>query len=444
MLEEIKKSLNLAFPLITALVAQKVLQLVSIFMLGLLGTNALAAGALTISTYMIFVAAGIGIISAVGALIAQAHGESNNHQTTEYLLQGFYVCVLLAVPCMILFWFIPDLFSWLRQPLLLIPLVRSFFHALLWGFPALLGFFTLREFVSALHFPRIVMKISLVAIPINAVLSYVLAFGKVHLPVLGIAGVGYANAITEWLMFLGLWIFVFSKRLLRDFTKHFAFDLPKWQIIKKILHIGFPSGMSLFFELLMCAVVTMFIGYFGVAPLAAHQIALQCEALAYMFPMGINFAMGIRISHALGANQRDSLLKIIMTGLIIATIFIVLIVVLFLVAPTALIQIFIHPNENNYIAVHHYAVIFLSIAALFYSFDSLQSVFTGYLRGFKDTFVPMMISMLSFLGVAVGGGYLFAFHTSLRVYGLWWGLALGLVSSSILLGLRLYHQLLRH
>ena len=427
---------TLALPLIIALAAQKVLQLVAIFMLGLLGVDALAAGALASSLYVIFIVVSVGILSAVGILIARELGLKNSEGITRNLYSGYVVCLILCPPVMFTLWKLPTLLLFLGQEAYLVNLAQKYLHAALWGYPALLGFFTLREFVSALNQSRLIFYVCLAAIPVNAILSYILMYGKLGLPAMAIAGVGYANAITEYGMFIGLLLFIKRNKFLVSYIA-----LPKsWLSVSTITHIfriGLPSGATFFFDVVTGTIITLMMGYLGVMPLAANQIAIQSVNFAYAFPLGMGFAIGLRISRLLGADDFPAAIRSVYVGLLLGIIFALFVSSLFFYAPTLIINLFIHPNDINYFEIKRIAATYLAIAGVFLCFDSLQGILNGCLRGFRDTYIPMVIALLSYFFVALGGGYLLAFKLKLGGLGLWWGLALGFGFASLLLVWRL-------
>ncbi len=433
---ESKEIIALALPLIIALAAQKGLQLVAILMLGLLGADALAAGALASSIYMIFIVVSVGILSAVGILIAQEHGRNSSEGITRNLYNGYWVSLLLCLPVIFVVWKLPTFLLLLGQEAYLVTLAKEYLHAAIWGYPALVGFFTLREFVSALSQSRLIFYVCVVAIPVNGLLSYILMYGKLGLPPLAIAGVGYANAITEWGMLFALLLLISRSKLLRKYLV-----LPKsWLKLSTIAHIfrmGLPSGATFFFDVGMCSIITLMMGYFGAISLASHQIAMQSVSFAYTFPLGMGFALGLRISRLLGADDFPAAMRSAFIGISLGIIFAILMGFLFFFTPTFFVNLFIHPNESDYFIIKKTAATYLGIAGIFLCFDGLQGILNGCLRGFEDTFIPMAIALLCYFLVALGGGYLLAFKLKLGGAGLWWGLAVGFALASLLLIWRL-------
>ncbi|OGT29775.1 MAG: hypothetical protein A3E87_05430 [Gammaproteobacteria bacterium RIFCSPHIGHO2_12_FULL_35_23] len=435
LVNETKVLLNLSLPLIALLLAQKFLQIISTYMMGHIGAQALAAGALVSSIYLIFIIIGIGTLNAVGILIAQAYGENNKEIVNLYLYHGLYASLLLSLPFLIIIYFAPALYSLFYQNSVLIKLSAQLLHALMWGFPALLGFAALREFVSALNYQWTIMVISFFAIPFNLVLFYIVY----HTSLFSIAWIGYINAITEWGMFIILLIYINKNKMLKNYTHLPSVTKLQKSIFKIIFRIGIPSGLTSSLEVIMSTTIVIMMGYFGIISLAAHQIAFQCVTFAYMVPLGIGLAIGLRVSKKGGLHQHSQALALsVYSALGIEAIFSFLVIVIFILFPITLTNLFIHPYQSGYLLVVQTTKKFLLIAAFFHCFDALQGIIMGILRGLRDTFIPMFIALFSFLVVALGGGYFLAFILKLQGVGLWLGLAAGLAISSLFLSLRLY------
>lgn len=438
---EIKYLTRFSIPFIAMLIAQKFLQLVSAFMMGVLGVDALGAGVLSGSFYLIFIIFGIGILNTVGILIARAFGAEDKEKIKINIFSAFVVSLIFAIPAMFFIWYLPDVFLFMEQDNQIVSLSAGYLHAVVWGFPAILFFSVLREFLAAVNHQKIVSYIVAFAIPFNILINYSLVSGGWGLPSLSITGIGYANAMTEWFMFLSLFIYILMNKKLNQYFLGSHLNTIQRAVIIEIFRVGIPSGFTLSFEVIMSAMLTAMMGYFGAFSLAAHQIAFQCVSFIYMVPLGISLASGLRISQSIGANDNIAVAQTIRAGISMGVIFSLLLFPFFIFMPDLFISIFISQEQEGYQEVRDFAVAYLAIGAFFLCFDCLQGIISGFLRGFKDTFMTMMITILSYLVVALGGGYYLAFNIELAGLGLWWGLALGLASSCILLGIRLYQKL---
>lgn len=301
-----------------------------------------------------------------------------------------------------------------------------------------LGYIALREFITAISKPRIVIAISLSAIPLNALGNYILMFGKLGLPALGIFGVGLATALVDLLMFLALALYITFHPHFREY-KIFRFERPHWDILSKIIRIGLPVGINFGIEEGLFMVVGLLMGYLGVVALAAHQIAIQCMTVAIMIPIGIAQATAIRVSQSMGAHHNtENILGRAYIGIFCGIILSFIAATIFWLFPYSLATSFLDPNISANKPVIALAIKLLAIAALFHIVDAVQLITNGALRGLQDTFAPMLFGLISFWIIGIGSGYIMAFKLKMGAAGLWWGLALGVTVSAILLQVRLF------
>jgi MATE family multidrug resistance protein len=434
---QIKNTLNLAVPLIIVLMVQKGLQLISTYMMGLLGADELAAAAVSTTAYMVVIVVALGIQNASGVLMAHALAAHKKQEFIQFLHHGFYCNLFLFIPFMVLIWLLPELFLKLKQPLLIVNLSRDYLHAVIWGFPAILGFMLLREFIAVIKLLRIILVVSIIILPINFILSYLLTFGSFGLPRLAISGVGYAGALTEWIMFFSILFYLLKHPALSEFEGFKKFSPLNFQVIKKIFYLGLPLSINFFIDLFLFTLVAILMAYLGIEVLAGHQIAFQSVAFAYMFPLGISFAISILVAQAVGSENFAVLNKIIWVGIGIGTLFTIIISILFIFFSNVIIGIFIHPWEKNYATVEFYARIFLGLGCLFIFFDMLQGIIWGCLRGFKDTFIPMVSAFVFYVLVGLGLGYWLAFRMHMGGVGLWIAVICAFFLQSLFLALRL-------
>lgn len=437
---EIKSIIIIALPLMAAFLAQRGMQFIDTVMMGWIGPTALAAGALGTAFFVTVLLFCMGVLSAIGIFIVRAKGVDNISDIKSTMQHGFCLAIYLSVPCMLIIWLVPHILLSIGEDPLLVANTALLLHGMVWGFPGFLLFLVLREFISAFSLTLIVMMVSLFSIPLTFVANYILIYGKYHFPQLGIAGIGYGGSIVMWFMFLSLLVYSKKHTLLKKYLslKPFKFDRNKFN---DMLHIGIPSGALFLLEAGMFLSTAIMMGYFGVAALAAHQIALQCVNIAYTLPVALSMATALQVGHAAGAKnlvqaQRTALLSFSMALLTSA-----IIAIVFILASNFLVKIFLEGGEKNFKEAHQLATSFLGIAALFLCFDAMQSVANGALRGLRDTFVPMLFSIGCYWVLGVGGAYYLSIYTHLGAAGIWYGLTLGLCSAATILMLRFFQKL---
>jgi MATE family multidrug resistance protein len=282
------------------------------------------------------------------------------------------------------------------------------------------------------------MVVLLLCIGANAALNWVLIFGHLGAPALGITGSGYASAINQWLMVGGLALYVrltpslAALRLLRG----------AWAgagaAMAAIVRLGLPIGGIFALEAGVFVTAGVVMGLLGADALAANQIILNCASVTFMVPYGIGQAATVRVAFERGAGRWEAARRAGWTALGLGVGFMGLAAVVFWLAPRTIVGAYIALDDPANHGVAAIAVRLLAIAALFQVVDGAQAIAAGALRGYEDTTVPMFLAALGYWVIGFAGGWLLAFPLGLGAVGLWWGLALGLAVVALLLTVRLY------
>lgn len=431
---ETKAIFHLAIPLIFNLLGYMGMQLVDVIMIGQLGPLALAASAAGNVMYVIALVGGIGVLMIIGTLAGEAFGEGKPDKITAIVQHGFLVAIIISIFGLLFVWHAPTLLLMLKQPIPVVNGAREFLHGLIYGYIPCLFFVVCREFLTAIVKPRIIMFITFCALPLNALLNYILMYGKFGFPKLGIMGVGLSTSIVELLMFLTISFYITKQSTTKKY-RIFCLHKPNAVILKRILRLGLPVGISLMVEELLFVVTTLLIGYFGIISLAAHQIALQCVYFAAMIPIGISQATAVRVSHAIGLGEPVQAQRTAYIAIACGTLIALFIASLYWFAPNLVVSLFINPTTNQAVAM--LAAKLVTIIAIFHIIDAVQIIMNGALRGYQDTFVPMLLGLFSFWIIGIGSGYIFGFRWHYGAVGLWWGLALGITVAALLFQWRL-------
>jgi multidrug resistance protein, MATE family len=430
---EIKALLFLALPLAGAQLAQAATSFVDTVMMGLLGQQALAAGALGSGLFGAVILISSSILTAVSSLAALAFGAGQPEKVSQVVRQGFWLAVAIGLPLTGLLWQGGDLLRALGQEEENVRLATGYLRAIAWGLLPALGFAVLRNFVSALSQPRPVIVIVIGGTLFNAVMNDVLMLGKLGFPALGIVGIGYASMLSLWGMFLALVGYILYQpqlRRYRIFQNLQQFEAP---VFWELLRIGAPVGVLVLMETGLFTSTTFLMGQIDTITLAAHQIALQTTALTFMVPLGISYATTVRVGQLMGQGQMQEARLAGFLGISLGGLFMSVMALLLWTMPTAIVALYLDPHNSGNAAVTQLAIRLLGVAALFQLFDGIQVTAAGALRGIKDTKVPMMIGIVAYWGLGLPSGYGLGFYADWGGVGLWWGLAIGLaIAASIL------------
>ena len=432
-LTELRALVLLAVPLVLTQLSQIAIQTTDVVMMGWLGPRELAAGALAGHTFFALFLLGLGVSSAVAPLAAQALGAKRRRDVRRYTRQGLYAAMIISVPVVaLLLWFAP-IARMLGQDPQIVDMARPYMNALLFALPPGLGYVVLRCFCSALNRPGPPLVAMAVCIPLNGLLNYALMFGHFGLPRMGLVGAGVATAVVEWLMFLGLLVFVVRDRGFRRYGILVNWWRADWVRLRQVFAVGLPIGGSILMESMMFSAAIYFMGVISDIAIAAHQIAIQCAAISFMVPLGVGQAAVIRVGLAAGARDRAAVRRAGLVAFIVGCGFMAAMSLVLVSVPELLVSAYLDLSDPATAPVVSLAVTFLGIAALFQIFDGAQVLGQHTLRGIKDTRVPMVIAGFGYWLIGMPACALLAFAVGLGGLGVWLGLALGLAFVSVIL-----------
>jgi MATE family multidrug resistance protein len=432
---EMRATLALAAPLAAANLAQMAMAVTNMVMVGRLGAAPLAAAGLG---GMLFFTSGIvlqGVLFAVAPLAAHALGAGDRAAAGRIAGAGLALAVLLALPFVALLTSLDRLLLALGYDAALAAEIGRYLRALAWGAPASLGFAVLRSLFAALSHARPVMMVLLVCVAGNAALSWVLIFGRLGAPALGVPGSGFASAINQWLMLAGL---ACCLRLTPRFAGLLRSSLAAGRAeMASILRLGLPIGALRGIEAGLFATTGVLMGLLGAAALGAHQIVINCAGVSFMVPLGLAQAATVRVARELGAGRGEAASRAGMVALALGIMFMGAAAAVLWTFPDAIIAAYVDLADPANRETVEIARRLIAIAALFQVLDGMQVIAAGALRGYRDTMAPMLLAAFGYWGVGFAGGWLLAFPLGFGAVGLWWGLALGLGVVALLLTLRL-------
>ncbi|MGA8655200.1 MAG: MATE family efflux transporter [Chthoniobacterales bacterium] len=426
---ELKQTMSLALPIMIAQVGQMLMGLTDTLIVGRLGVTPLAAVAFSntiVTTLFVF---GIGMLTSIGVVGAQAHG-AGHWQTKQAVLRisvwlstglglSLVLLVLLAGP-------------WLRifgQTELVLVTANPFLGILAWSLVPALGYMGAKIFCDSLGRPTVPMLILYLAVLVNALLNWLLVFGNWGAPRLGLEGSAWATVLSRSVAMLGT--VGYALRITNADLRVFSLIRIDWSMVKSLLRVGTPVALQYFSEVAAFSFGAIMMGWIGAGALAAHQIAITCAATTFMFPLGVSQAVSVRIGHAVGSGTQPMIRRIGFGGLGMSAAVMAGFATLFTLWGRTIAQLFSSDAEVTSITAA-----LLVIAGLFQLADGVQVTAGGALRGLADVRVPMWLAYLFYWGVAIPAAYLLAFVLKTGAIGIWIGLALGLFTAATVLTLR--------
>ena len=433
---EIRATVAVAGPLAAANLAQTAMGFTNTVMVGSLGGTALAAAGLGASLYFTIAMVCSGILSAVAPLAAHAIGAGDNSRAGRIAGAGLVLAASLALPVVATLLAVSHLLAALGYDPALAGEIGRYLEAIAWAAPGFLGFAVLRSFLVAASHSRTVMIALILCIPMNVGLNWILVFGHLGAPALGIAGSGCATAVIQWLMFTGLGCYACAARSLAQYRMRPTWRA--WDEIGRILRLGLPIGGILGLEIGVFATTGILMGLLGADALGAHQLVMNCISVIFMVPLGIAQAATVRVAVALGSGAPAAARRAAIVALALGVGYMAIMAVVLVAAPRAIARIYVDidaPANHGLVSI---ALYLLVIAAVFQIFDGMQAIAAGALRGYRDTAIPLLLAVVGYWGVGFTDGWLLGFPAGYGPLGLWSGLAVGLAAVALMLTLRLY------
>ena len=432
-LAELRATVALAWPLIIAQLAQMAIFTTDTLMMGWLGPEYLATGTLAVAYLHPLFVFGMGLLFALSPMMAQALGARQFRLVRRTARQGFWAAGILSAGIIPILWQVRPLLGLTGQTEATIAMAEQYVHIGVFALIPMLLFIVPRTLVSVHGQTSVILAITIAGIIVNAGLNYTLMFGNFGAPRLELRGAAISTVTVNTVMFLMALAYVQSVRRYRRYHVFARFWRPDWQRFREIFRLGAPIGLQSMAEVGLFAAAAMMMGRLGTDELAAHAIAVQLAALAFMIPFGLSQATTIRVGLFHGKGSRAGVAIAGWSSFAVAMAIMCVTASSFLIFPEAMIRGFLDPGDPVNTVPIALAVSYLAIAALFQLVDGAQVVSGAALRGLSDTTVPMVIALMGYWVIGVPVGWYLGFHTDLGGIGIWLGLAAGLAVVAVVL-----------
>jgi MATE family multidrug resistance protein len=422
---EINAALRLAAPVAATQLGIMLMGVIDTMMLGHLSADALAAGSMGNAITVCAMMFGYGILSSLDPLVAQAHGARDAAAIGDHLQRGLVMAVAVTLPFILSMLDIEPLLRSFGQPAAVSFGAAEYTRGILWGVLPYFLSIALRQTLQAMSHVRAVGVAILLGNLCNLVFNWLLIFGHLGAPALGVLGSALSTSISRWVMFL--YLLVASRRWLAPYWRGFTAAATDLRGHLLMLRIGVPIGFHNAVEIGIFALGGLLIGQIGVAELAGHQVTLNLASLSFMVPLGVSGAATTRVGNAIGRGDLSGARRSAAASLILGAGAMCCFALLFATVPGPLGRLY--TPDPKVLAV---VVALLPIAAVFQVFDGLQVVGAGVLRGAADTTFPAAIALFGYWAIGLPVGWFLAFHLRMGARGLWWGFTAGLTAVAIL------------
>jgi len=428
---EARATLLLAIPIAIGQLSQMLMGITDSIMIGRTGTVPLAASAFGAGIFNVFFLIGIGLLTPVAIFASRARGAGRHDEAGEYLRHGLLLAVVSGFAEIALILWLGFHLSWFGQPPEVLAAVNPFYTLIGFSLLPVLVFLALRQFAESMGRPWVAVMIILAGVVLNALLNWVLIYGHLGMPRLGLTGAGISTLVSRTLGSAVIFVWLRLDPAMRTAWPRHWFAPFSRDRLRRMLSVGIPASGCLLFEGGAFGATTVMMGWLGSVALAAHQIALSCCAITFMIPLGISMAVGMRTSAAVGAGEHSRLRPIWLGGTGMGVGFSVVVTTIFFAWGRPIASCFISDP-----AVISIATSLLIVAALFQVFDGNQVINSAALRGLTDVKLPAIITFVAYWVVALPVGYLLGIRSGYGPVGVWSGLAVGLAAAAAMLCLR--------
>jgi len=438
--KEFRYNWKLASPVITGMLGHTLVSFVDNVMVGQMGTAELAAVSLGNSFLFIAMSLGIGFSTAITPLVAESDSEANFARGQSVLKHGVFLCTLLSVALFGLILLGKPLMSLMQQPEEVVALALPYLDLVAISLIPLIIFQAFKQFSDGMSKTVFPMYATIIANIINVLLNYVLIFGKFGFPQMGIVGAAIGTLISRGAMLVILIVLLKRNKKTAPFLAGLNFRNIQKRMSKKLLNLGFPSALQMFFEVALFTAAIWLSGVLGKNMQAANQIALNLASMTFMFAMGLGVTAMIRVGNQKGLRNFTELRRVAQSIFLLGLLFAIGFAVIFMLFRFSLPNLYVNVNDLSQIQdtreVVASAASLLLLAAIFQISDSVQVMVLGALRGMQDVKIPTLITFISYWVIGFPVCYFLGKPNMFGGVGIWIGLLFGLTTASVLMYLR--------
>lgn len=436
-LTEARVLLALAIPVILAQIAQTSMGVVDTIMAGGVSATDMAAVAVGTSIWLPAILFGHGLLLALTPTVAQLNGAGRRDKIAHQIQQGFWLASGVSVLIIAVLYHCDQIIGLMHN---IDPQLKAkaigYLHAIMWGAPGYLFFQVLRVQCEGLSKTKPGMVFGFIGLLVNIPVNYIFIYGKFGAPALGGVGCGVATGTVYWVMFLMMRFYVKRAYFMKDIVAPTQFAKPDWVTLKRLVGLGLPIGLALFFEVTLFAIVALLVSPLGIVAVASHQIALSLGSVMFVIPLSLGMASTIRVGSKLGESSIEgakvAAYTSIFTGIVIACISASL---------SVIFRTHIAGLYNDNPEVIELASSLMLLAAVYQISDAIQVIGTGVLRGYKDTRSIFYITFVAYWVLGLPVGYTLGLTNyvvpAMGPSGFWWGFILGLTFAAVMVTLRI-------
>ena len=412
---------RLSAPVALAQLGLMMIGVVDTLMLSRVGVTALAAGALGNAWQWTALSLGLGLVMGIDPLISQAHGRGDGPASALALQRGVVLALCASVPVMLFVAFSERGLLALGQDPTVAALAGRYNRLKLPTIPCFLVYSALRQYLQGRGQMGPATWVMWISNGVHAVLNWMLIFGHLGLPALGVAGAAIASSISTALLVLLLAVWIVALGLHEGAWRPWSRESFSKQGLLQAARLGLPVGLQIALESSAFSLSTTMAGWLGPAALASHQVVLNLSSLSFMVPLGISQGASVRVGNLIGAGDVSGMRRAARVSIGLGAFVMLFSAFAFSVLRFELAELY--TDDSSVLAS---AVQILPLAAAFQLFDGTQVVAGGVLRGMGRPDAAAVVNLIGYYVVALPCAYAFGFVWGHGLVGIWTSLAVGL------------------
>ena len=423
-----KELLNLTFPMLMGGIGFAFIFVGDVFVAARYSTDVLAAVSISGAITSIIFMFGIGMLSSISAYLSNRLGAKKSSKS--YLIPSIKFAEVLAFISFLAIIGVIPFFKKLGFEEKLIPIMNIYTFIFAFSTFGDYLFKTMKEFLQSYKIVFIPNLIVIIAIFVNLIANWILAFGIGPIPEMGEAGLALATVISRTFMGLSILFFYFYKFKIKIVKKAYT------DYYKSMIEIGLPISLAVCIEFLAFNIITIFMGRIDGIYAAASSILIAIINTTFMVPMSVSIATTIKIGYSNGAKNLEDIKRYSFVSCFISEIFMLLCGIVIALFPVQIIKLFTVDTE-----LIKTMIPIMILLAIFEITDGLQVTLSGIFKGLKDTKIVMITNFISYLIVGLPIGTYLAIIKGQNLFGFWVGLSVTSVLLCVILGLKLLLKL---
>lgn len=395
-------------------------------MIGWHSVNELAASSFVNNVMNFFILTELGFASGMTPIIGAFHGNGNVKGVGTTVRNGLLVNGIIGLIGLVLLAVIYLFIDSFGQEPELLPLIRPYFVIVGISIIFALGFNVLKQFTDGICKPVVSMLFLMGGNVLNIFGNWVLIYGKLGCPELGLMGAGLSTLISRILMLLCFVLYIFKSEQFKAYAQAIKEALFSRVKMRHIFNMGYPVAIQMGLEASTFSFSAIMVGWISVTALAAHQVAITISQLFFLMMQGLSFALSILVSNCYGKKDYAGIHAYVKRG--------ILMIFGTSLSLSILLYIFRYPAVGMFTDSPEVAEISVVLFYVLFAYqigDGIQLCFANVLRGLQDVKPIMYAAFVSYYLIAIPVAYVLGFKAGLGAVGVWLGFPIGLTLAGL-------------